>query len=73
MYGAQHWLEGVLLREVSDKRSDLAKRCRNAMDRGMPITVFVAGADRPIAVTGFIQAVVIDNVANNFDITILEE
>ena len=39
----------------------------------MPITVFVAGADRPIAVTGFIQAVVIDNVANNFDITILEE
>lgn len=43
------------------------------MDRGVPITVFVAGADRPMAVTGFIQAVVIDNVANDFDITILEE
>ena len=56
---------GVWLREVSDKR--------NAMDRGVPITVFVAGADRPMAVTGFIQAVVIDNVANDFDITILEE
>ena len=55
------------------KDPDLAKRCRNAIDRGVPITVFIAGADRPIAVTGFIQAVVIDNVANNFDITILEE
>lgn len=63
MYGAQRWLEGCYVR-FRTKDPGLAKRCRNAIDRGVPITVFVAGPDRPLAVTGFIQAVVIDNVAN---------